>query len=235
MGYSDEDIVEKHPSYAVVEFSRCTGGGRRFFGSSVQSDSYIQLRIHQAERKHGSGYDRIGRTDLLPIIEVSFSPAQFAQLLTTMNVGEGTPGTIQYLHGKRVEQVPEAKTEAERSYEHLKKQLKDRMAGFMKKREEIRKILEDKATIGKADRKQLAGLLDTILMEISDNLPFYYQLVEEGVVKMVCEAKAEVDSFITAVVHRTGLEALRSQSPRIEFNKDSHLVEGRVDPTPEQK
>ena len=160
---------------------------------------------------------------MLPIIEISFSPAQFAQLLTTMNVGEGTPGTLEYFNGERVEQHPDMQIEAERSYTHLKKTLKERMQGFQKKRAEIMKILEEKPTINKSDRQQLASLLESILTEINSNLPFFFSLVEEGVVKMVSEAKAEVDSFITAVVHRTGLETLRSQSPRIEFNKDSHL------------
>ena len=95
--------AENHPSFVTVQFSRLSGS-KRFFGSSVTSHSWIRLQIRPATLYHYLGEDSIYATNR-SLVEVDLSPAQFAELLTTMNVGSGVPGTLIRFDGKKVEEA----------------------------------------------------------------------------------------------------------------------------------
>ena len=105
---SDEEPKEKHPAYGMVGFYRVSGNPGRLFGSSLKNhESYIALRIGTGERIHSNGWDRYYGSLRGEHVEVMLSSAQFAELLTSMNVGNGVPCTIAYLGGKKVERAPE--------------------------------------------------------------------------------------------------------------------------------
>jgi len=52
------------------------------------------------------------------------SAAQFAELLTTMNVGSGVPCT-RYIEGKRIQDPPDMKLEVEKVQDSFKQDMKD--------------------------------------------------------------------------------------------------------------
>jgi hypothetical protein len=219
-----ENQYETHPSYVVVGFSRVTGGDRRFFGSSVTSPSFIRLKVNPAKRQNRYGSDKVYATQV-PLIEIDFSPAQFAEMITTMNVGTGTCGTMGLFNGKQIPQTVEKQVEAERAHTYLKDSVITKITSFRTQANNIRKILEEKATITKTDRRELAGLLETMMMEVERNMPFYFEQVHEGIQKMVSQAKSEVDAFVTAAVMHTGLEALRSNFPKLGMGGDVPEIE----------
>ena len=115
---SDEVKRQKHPAYGLVQFSRQHGGSKKLFGSQIRSDTTIALRIFEGEVQHELSYDRYSHAKNRPIIEVVLSAAQFAELLTTMNMGSGVPCTIEYRDGKDVPPIPETdKAEAQKIHE----------------------------------------------------------------------------------------------------------------------
>ena len=207
-----DQTTEEHPSFVTVGFSRISGS-KRFFGSSVTSSSWIELKIHKAKLHHDLGRDWIhGKLDSL--IEVALSPAQFAELLTTINVGPGVPGTLNSFDGKGVEQPKEIKSETHRVKEHFAQVMKSRAAEMAVEAKEIQELLE-KPVIGKADRKRLADLISKLTMQFSSSMPFYVDQFDEAAQRIAVQAKAEVDAFITHAVITTGLETLRAKVPEL--------------------
>jgi hypothetical protein len=93
-------MEKKHPSFGMVSFSRCYGTNRRLFQSHVKNMTTVRLRIKQASVKHSLHQDHTYGEESL--IEVELSPAQFAELLTSMNVGDGVPCTINYVNEKKL-------------------------------------------------------------------------------------------------------------------------------------
>jgi len=88
---------KNHPSYGTVMFTRthCGGGREKLFGSAITNHfTTVKLTIREAELRHKYHEDRIWGDR--KIIEVELSAAQFVELLTTMNVGTGTPCTIRF-------------------------------------------------------------------------------------------------------------------------------------------
>lgn len=199
---------ETHPAYGMVAFNRVSGSPGKMFGSKIpQHGQYVRLVIKRGQRKHDHGDMLKGMG--LSLIEVWLSSAQFAELLTTMNIGDGVPCTLARIAGKSVECMPQdEETESDRTYAAAR----DKMRGFAGelrgKVDAIRAKLEAKGTIKVATRKEIAQLLDRIMMEVSSNMPFLLRCYQEAVEKVSTQAKAELDAMVSKVITDKGLEAL---------------------------
>jgi hypothetical protein len=105
--------------------------------------------------------------------------------------------------------TPEAPHHSRR--EEINKGVQQRMNEFatrIKEWETKAKELLSKPTIAAKDRKDLAGIFNGALQELTSNLPYLAKVCDEAVEKSVQEAKTEIDAFITTGIHRLGMEAL---------------------------
>ena len=201
---------EEHPSYGLVSFSRMTcTGQKRMFGSSIDNHpTFIRLTMRSAavhdleKRDYYSGEKILIRADL--------SQAQFAELLTTMNMGEGVPCTFSFLLGQgKIEEPPVRITQAEKSQKQVEGALGNIYKNFEEMCSKVMGIL-NKKTISKKTRDDVEHAMRIARSKIKSNPSFLMQEFRRNVGKVVAEAKAEVDSFVTHVVAKTGLEALKS-------------------------
>lgn len=205
----DYEEREEHESFGMVSFSRRTGNPGRLFGSSLRThESYVTLAVKRAVRIHSNGCDRYYGGTRGDIVEVDLSAAQFADLLTTMNVGLGTPCTIRWLDSKRIPNPPEdIKLEVEKVRETFKSDMGRVAKDIHAKRKQVEEILSKKS-VTQADRKQVIDLFRTMAMNVESNIPFMLEQFEEASEKVVQHAKAEIDSFITSNVMAAGLRSL---------------------------
>jgi len=192
-----------------VRVSRCTGGGkRRMFGSSIRDHmSFITLEVKEGKRQHMLSQDWYSAAGGRLLLELHLSNAQFAELITTMNMGDGVPCTIRYLDGRKMEDPPDEETEVEKVQTGFKqdaRKLAQKLDGF---REEVRKLFEKK-TIGKQDREEILKQIGLFIQEVHSDFPFVLQQFEEATERVVGAAKAEVDAFMTHAVTAAGVEAL---------------------------
>lgn len=203
------DNPDKHPSYGTVLFHRISGGKSNLFGSPIRNHyTTIKLTIHQAVRHHDLHEDRIHGHGVLA--EVELSAAQFAELLTTMNVGSGVPCTIRFMHGMgKIEDPPDDDVEIDRVQESFKGDLTGMVSWLKRKRGELKKLL-GKKSIGKGDRKEIMGIIENVLMEVQSNIPFTVDQFNEATERIVTAGKAEIDSFVTQMVQVTGLKQLQA-------------------------
>jgi hypothetical protein len=121
----NDDEKFTHPSYGHAAFTRVTGGIGRLYGSAITDHgSCVELKISTSElvRDRGLSYEHYYARDR--IITVMFSEAQFATLITTMNVSEGAPCTINRREGKAVESPPNVPLETEKIRNELAREMK---------------------------------------------------------------------------------------------------------------
>ena len=112
---NDNGTIYSDPSMVMVGFSRPThavgADGVSLFGSSIKNSSVVSLTIYPAYiDRHLSQDWHHAKTQ--PIIEVLLSPLQFAELLTTLNIGFGVPATLVQHEGKHYE-LPKIPSKAE--------------------------------------------------------------------------------------------------------------------------
>ena len=207
----DDEIVEKHPSYATILIHRTHGGGRRrLFGSPITDHQHtIRISISAAERIHNLGYDRY-YGEIRPITQVEMSAAQFAEMITTTN-GGGVPCTLRIREGVRVEDPPDdVKVEADLVREKFAADVKDALTKLRPAIAAVEDVLAKKA-LTNADRETARRALAQFERLIGDTAPFMLDQFEEATQRITTTAKTEIDAFMTSVIVAAGLKAINER------------------------
>lgn len=212
----EEEEVIRHPSFANIQFSRISGHSGYLFGSDIQANNYIQLEISEAERIIDLCDEKTfshGKT----ICKVKMSPAQFSELITTLNFSAGTPCTLEEVMGQHIPQVDPKEVESRKTF--VNRKLRERLQKFASRLSETQrqaKNLVKKKTLSKNDQDELLKAIEFMTTELTSNIPFFAKCFQETMDDVVLDAKVEIDSTIQHMITQSGIKALRGyQKPTI--------------------
>ncbi|MBQ3462359.1 MAG: hypothetical protein IJH36_04485 [Clostridia bacterium] len=202
-----ENIKEKHPSYGMLGFSKASlSDGKALFGSSIKHDNTIVMTLKHAETDRRNNNDYYYGKGM--IAQVEMSNAQFAELITSMNMGDGIPVTIRYtetdgyIKGAHFESKQmQFEREFSNHLDEIKKYISER-------RSEISEIFDTKRTLSKGDREMVLGALDSVIREIGANTEYIYSMFNEQMEKTVSEAKGEIEAFVQNKLNSIATEKL---------------------------
>jgi len=205
-----------HESYGLVGVSRRTGDPGNLFGSSIRHHNYVALTIKRAKdnrdlhRNWYYGYESL--------IQIEMSNTQFAEMITSMNMGDGVPCTIRHVEQERMEDPPgiSQRQVFEDEFKADVQKVGNKISSAVN---EIGTILSDKRNVKVSDRKKILGLLESIAQDINSNMPFVQTQFNEAIERTTLEAKGEVEAFVTNKITSLGIESLREQFPQIENEK----------------
>jgi hypothetical protein len=200
-----------HESFGMAGFSRSTTGGDgvTLFGSSIKHGNVIRFTVRNAEVDRHLEQDWYHVTNRLPIVEIEMSQSQFAEMITSMNMGDGIPVTLRYVNGKKMEDCPHESKVLQHSNE-----FKERMKEFSERVNEYGKELYSKIEkrLPKKDQDEVKGIVDQMVQEIASNIPFYEKQFVRQMEKTQTEAKAEIESFVHNKIHSAGLSTLLGEN-----------------------
>jgi hypothetical protein len=221
--------IYKDPTMVAVQFNRINAGGMKghvLFGSSIACDHLISLKITQAEVSRNLSKDWF-HGDLSSIIEVWLTPSQFSELLTSMNYGSGAPGTLRFLRGEGHFDLPELPSKSDQFKEEIDEDIKNFRLNIIRASEKAQELLDNPKPPTKATRLELKRMIDNIGAFAKSQLPFVMDQFNQQMAKTLSECKAEVDAFVTHVVQKTGLDALKDGAPQIEYIRQEQIGEGK--------
>ena len=215
MGYAFKDIGEevtekviKHPSFGMVGLSRRSSSGvNPLFGSNIQHQHTITLTIKRAEHNRHLNNDYIHANEQL--IEIEMSGSQYAELISSFNQGDGIPCTIRQFDKHSYPDPPYEnpvdifQREFSVKMENLGKECKSVI-------EDAVKMLDEKPSIGKADREFLKNAISRLISQVTSNVPFVSQQFIESMEKTVSQAKSEIETFFTNKITSIGLDAVKT-------------------------
>lgn len=203
----DDEFEREHESYGILHIARTSGGTSaiRLFGSPLATHyGTIRLTISKGKWLHGLHHDRYFGMNK-DFIEVEMSAAQFADAITSLNIGSGTPCTIRYVGGKRMEDPPDHATEAE----HIRENFADSLGKYAAKAHTYRKKIEELTSKLSAKAKdEIRIALDVMEQQLTSNVPFVVKQFQEATTRISTAAKAEVEAFVTGVVRAAGLQSI---------------------------
>lgn len=183
-----------HPSYGTLAFSRRTGGATPLFGSSIEHRDTIVMTLYHADITRGLHQDSIyGSGRAIAKVEMSYS--QFAEAITSMNMGSGVPVTIRWTEkdgkippcdfvSKREQFIDEFKEKRKKATEDAQQLIKD-----------VMELFSQKKALTKADKDAILNKLHHLNMDIGCNMDFIADQFNEQMDKTVMEAKGEIESF----------------------------------------
>lgn len=210
-----------HPSYGTLSFSRRTGGATPLFGSSIEHRDTIAMTLYHADITRGLHQDNIygGRA----IAEVEMSYSQFAEAITSMNMGSGVPVTIRWTEkdgkispcdfvSKREQFADEFKENRKKSTEDAQQIIKD-----------VTELFSQKKALTKADKDIILNKLHHLNMDIGCNMDFIADQFNEQMDKTVMEAKGEIEAFMQNKVNSIASATL------VEYRDELLALENPVD------
>lgn len=202
---------KQHPSYGMMQLSRSSigGTGTALFGSSIMHNDVIRLTITNGYMEQEDGQNRYyaknGRRNC--IVEVDMSYTQFAEVITSLNMGDGVPVTITNIGGQPVPRCP-----YENKQKLMRKEVESTADGIARKLNqqaaEVKQLLDEKRVLSKSDREWIVDVLKSAGRKLSSDLPFLNELFQEQMDKTVTEAKGEFESYLQNKMNSIALEAL---------------------------
>lgn len=212
-----EEKEFQHPSFGMLGFSRVNGNSGYLFGTNVQPDNYIEMRLYTGCMKRDDIEDNFYPDD--NILTVKMSPVQFSELITSMNYARGVPCTITSFNGKKVEQAKNIENRKTVSARLFNDKMSKFAASINKNMTTAEKLIAKK-NLSKKDQEELRMMLYGIQTELTSNIPFFRQMFQEEMDKIVVDAKAEIDAAMQHAVTKAGIKALGLQ-----FNSDNKAIE----------
>jgi hypothetical protein len=232
MSIDDEEEL-KHPSYGLASITRTSGGPRRLFGSSLDNHyTTFRINISPAVWKRSPYGDRFYGPLRGEMIEIELSSQQFADFITTHNIGCGIPCTIRYFDGAAVDAPPEAKTQAENIKAEFTKKFDDYTARDKQSQAAVAEIKALTAKLPKAAQRRIEIGLEIISEYQSANAKYALERFDEATQQITSAAKAEVDAFTSHVIQMAGLEAIaEGRVPKALSGAVAPMAEGGGGPT----
>ena len=196
---------QKHPSFGSVTLARAQGTGRYVFGSDVKHCHTMILRVNTAALCRSFHRERI--RPLNAIVEIEMSEAQFAKMITSVGIGEGTPATIRYVNHERVEDPPHEDFVSKANVD-FKKSLEEMSSRVETAKKTVDEILSKKGTILKGDRKKLESAMRMMIQHYEKNIPFAHECFQEAVEHTVGDAQSAISASIETAKRQVGEKAL---------------------------
>lgn len=191
--YSTIDNKEKHPSFGMISVSRTCCSDRSLFGSSILNDNTIHITLRTASRKREHHNDYYYGEQILADIEMS--QAQFADMITSMNVGNGVPCTLKWLYHKNSIEAPEYNDVRAQFEQELNDNIKQANNDANALINNIDEIFKSKKSFTKKDRDGILNMCRKLYLDINNNREFIYTQFNEQMDKTTHEAKCEIEAF----------------------------------------
>lgn len=202
---------QSHPSYGILSLSRSniSGNGVALFGSSIRHNDTIRLCISQGviDRHSNESKYYANHAAASQYIEVEMSYSQFAEAITSLNIGGGVPVTVMRVNGQRMPPCPYEDKQMLMRQEFLI--LAESVNTDIKSHtKEIAELLQNKKTLNNGDKEFILSALNSATAKISDHMPFMNEMFAEQMEKTITEAKGEFESFLQNKMNSIALEAI---------------------------
>jgi hypothetical protein len=195
-----------HPAFGMIGASRIQGRAV-LYGSDFIHQHFVVIRIRRSTLHRSLSRDWHSSNDEL--IEICLSEAQWATFVSSMNVGDGVPCTIEHVAGKSMPSIPFRKEEDE-----FHRELADDTAKIVAEIDAA--IAEVEGEIGrslsKAKRDRIIGRLQKARKIVDDEIPFAAKSFEEHMENTVEKAKVEVNAYVLGTIMKAGLAAIQGEN-----------------------
>lgn len=210
-----------HPSYGTLAFSRKTGGATPLFGSSIEHRDTIAMTLYHADITRGLHSDSIFGNKKIAEVEMSYS--QFAEAITSMNMGSGVPVTIRWTEKDGRIPTCDFVSKREQFADEFKEHVNKAMDDSQNLIKEVSDLFNQKKTLTKADKENIMKKLSKLSQNIGCNMDFIADQFNKQMDKTVMEAKGEIEAFCQNKVNSIATASL------VEHRDDILKLENPVD------
>ena len=226
--HGDSVVRTEHPAMGVVVVNRCSSVGTNLFGSEIAHQHFIKVAVKRASLDRHLNRDRVrgGET----IVEFALSSAQWAQMVSSVGMAEGTRVTLMEAPeiGTPIHSVPKIDREPMRDTfdKEVSQAIQSANEDVLRVQGMLREFLKPGAKKpGKADMETMYNALLQAGKHFQSNMEFILESFRESMEEVTESAKSEVEMFVSGVAQRAGLDALRNGGMPALGHDDTESVE----------
>ena len=178
---------KNHSSYGVIQLNR-VDGRQGCFMSRTQRTGYVSLTIDQAEYISGGRALSVRR-----LVQIRMTYAQYLELISSFNIGSGTPCTLSFLQGPVEEYEPEPNP-----YDDIESSIQEEFNAIKLDSSDITGYLDHlkaKGRASKSDINELEKLVKGLLVKVNSNIPYLATICAKAISKYVQGAKCELLAY----------------------------------------
>lgn len=206
----DGDKVSNHPAYGMASVNRVRSSGMTLFASDLNHQEVIQMQIFEGQMLDRDGVRNPRRAARRPMVEVHFSSAQWATLVSSFGLGDGVPCTItRKTVGETITPPPIAVTETTR--ERFERDIEEAASRQLERLRECLGELSKLVAKGKAGKRELEALYSSMSSQLGNlpkNLSFTTTLIQESMDNIVAAGKAELEAVAVGTALRLGIKEI---------------------------
>jgi hypothetical protein len=207
---------ESHESYGMISFSRISSTDKvNLFGSDVTHTHLIQLSVQLGgERTRDLNHDWYHASGPMAL-EALMSEAQFAQMVTSLNMGVGVPCTVCLVGDRQFSMPEQTKPVIERFTAEAERYIAQALQEIGDVRTAIQSISDGEKKATKETLKDLLFRLEVAQRNLTSNQEYLTKCAQERLEKMHAEAVAEFEAHVNASLTRRGLESMTTPPPQL--------------------
>lgn len=193
---------EAHPAWGLIGASRVSHSppGAALFDSDIKHNHFVVLRIRRASRKRDLYRDwKHGEDEL---IEVAMSEAQWASFVSTLNMGDGVPCTIERVGNEFMPGV---------EYEPRLAVSMDEVSAAATKALEHIQTAFDAYKESKSAKNRKA--LESAIANAPANLRFAAESLSEHAENVVSRARADIEAAVVSKARQLGIDPAEIATP----------------------
>lgn len=172
------------------------------YGSAIRHGHYITLNISTSEVQRNLSQEWYH--DREEIIRIRMSEHQFAQFITSLNIGGGVPCTIERLQGKSIE-APPLPNEVSQIHKEFAETAADVAKALADAQKRLEAMLAPGGKASKTELNALRGELERAVREMKSNMPFVAEQFAETVENTVSEAKGAIEAYMAHAAAKAGI------------------------------
>jgi hypothetical protein len=176
--------------------------GAALFDSDIRHQHYVVVRLKRALRRRGLNRDWLGGRE--EIVEVAMSEAQWASFVSTMNVGDGVPCTIEHVDREAmpgVEHDPRLAVSMDEVGRAAEKAVEEIQAAFS--------AYQENKT--KANRQTL----EYAIKNAPGNMRFAANSLSEHAENVVQRARADIEAMVVSKAEQLGIDPADVTDPKL--------------------
>lgn len=208
----------EHPAYAQIGAGRVSGGAY-LYGSDFQHRNFVRITIRASHlgRSLSNDWPYGGRE----YIEVDLSEAQWAEFVSSMNVGFGVQCTLRHRDGELVPELPAPV----RRVDQFQDEIKQKVVKALEHMDDLVAQI-DTMKVSEKQKGELKSKVSLARQQIVSNMPFVLEQFSEHMESTVQKAKTEINAYGTHLLMKTGLAQLaRAEGQQEVLGFDAHGTE----------
>lgn len=198
--------IESHPSYGKLSIAKFTGGKNSFYGSDIEHQGGVALKISKSKVERKYGHDFYMSDEIITEIEMSYY--QWVEAITSAMNTDGIPCTLKRIGIEYISPAPtfDQRNRFDNKFESEMKRMSN---DILKTVEVARTVLSSGKAPNKGEKELILNSLKRLQCDLSSNIPYMAKCFEEKMDEAVLDAKQEIDGFYESMVIKYGKEAIK--------------------------